>query len=48
MKKILKYKGVVIFYLLIASITYGLTLRVESLENNRNEARNSSVVILLP
>lgn len=47
MKRLLKYKGIVIFYLLIACVTYGLTLRIESLERNNNGDSASSIVINL-
>jgi hypothetical protein len=47
MKKILKYKGLILFYLTIAIITYGLTLRTEALNNNDNHNQKEAVVINL-
>ena len=47
MKSILKFKGLVIFYVFVALLTYALILRVERLEQNGEYIQSNGIVINL-
>ncbi len=46
MKTKIKFKGLVIFYMIVACLTYTLILRVDGLERN-NKINPNSIVINL-
>lgn len=45
MNCILKRKGLIIFYVMVAVLTYALTMRVEALEKNGDTKEAGGVVI---